>query len=67
MAQRHGLTTYQILTIALVLVSTAPFAAAVVHCFVKTINYTNPVYTVVIDSVRGLDAVRRSRRCSTSP
>jgi hypothetical protein len=56
MAQRQGLTTYRMITIALFLVSTAPFAAAVLRGIVKTINYTSPVYTVAIDSVGGLDA-----------
>ncbi|KAL6637497.1 hypothetical protein ACP70R_025069 [Stipagrostis hirtigluma subsp. patula] len=56
MAQgQEQLTRYQLVAFALIMVTTLPFAAAIVRGVVKTIIYTNPVYTVSINSVSGLD------------
>ncbi|KAI4979395.1 hypothetical protein ZWY2020_016148 [Hordeum vulgare] len=56
MAHQREFTKYQMIVLALLLVTTVPFIAAVVRGMVKTIGYTHPAYTVTIDSIGGLAA-----------
>ncbi|XBI44497.1 hypothetical protein VPH35_109121 [Triticum aestivum] len=56
MAHQRELTKYQRVALALFLVTTVPFAAAIVRGIANTIGYTDPVYTVTIDSIGGLAA-----------
>lgn len=56
MAHQRELTKYQLVVLTLFLVTTVPFTAAVVRGIVNTISYTDPAYTVTIDSIGGLAA-----------